>query len=85
MTCTSDKGLDYAKLVAEKKLTAVSDSVKAKLVDKWVSRGIYFAEQGGLTELLQDPSSFYVFLAKSPQAQGLHLGHTITFDMARKI
>jgi tryptophanyl-tRNA synthetase len=86
VSCTSDTGLDYARLASENHLTPVSDFVKAKFTDdKWVSRGIYFAEQGGLTQLLQEGKPFYVSLAKSPQAQGLHLGHMITFEMARKI
>lgn len=49
VSCTSDKGIAYDKLAVEKNLTPVSDFVKAKIADKWVSRGIYFAEQGGLT------------------------------------
>lgn len=48
VTCNSDKGFDYAKLSEEKKLSAIDDSVNGKIADKWVKRGIYFAEQGGL-------------------------------------
>jgi tryptophanyl-tRNA synthetase len=44
VSCTSDKGIEYDRLAAEKHLTSVSDYVKAKIADKWVSRGIYFAE-----------------------------------------
>ena len=44
VSCTSDKGIEYDRLATEKNLAPVSDFVKAKIADKWVSRGIYFAE-----------------------------------------
>ena len=44
VSCISDKGIEYDRLANEKDLTPVSDFVKAKIADKWVSRGIYFAE-----------------------------------------
>lgn len=86
-TCNSDKGLDYEKFAQAKNLTPISDFVKGKLSGdhKWVRRGVYFAEQGGLTQLLQEGRPFYVSLSKSPQAQALHLGHMVTFEMARFI
>jgi len=44
VSCTSDKGIEYDRLATENNLAPVSDFVKAKIADKWVSRGIYFAE-----------------------------------------
>jgi tryptophanyl-tRNA synthetase len=85
---TSDKGIDYDKLIEKYGCSAMTpeiikriEDLTGKPVHRFIRRGIFFCQRD-LDEILncyQKEKPFYLYTGRGPSADALHMGHTIPF------
>ncbi len=88
VTTTSDKGIDYQKLIVKFGSQQISPDLIARIervtgrpAHPWLRRGIFFSHRD--FELILDAAEskkpFYLYTGRGPSSDALHLGHLIPF------
>jgi tryptophanyl-tRNA synthetase len=89
---SSDKGIDYNKLLVKFGCSAVNDDLKAKIErltgmkpHRFIRRDIFFCHRD-LDVILNKYEAnqlFYLYTGRGPSAEALHVGHAIPFIMTK--
>ena len=89
---TSDKGIDYDKLLVKFGCSAMNDHLRAKIETltgrkphRLIRRNIFFCHRDLdiILNRYEAGKLFYLYTGRGPSAEALHLGHAIPFIMTR--
>nr|CAB3267663.1 tryptophan--tRNA ligase, cytoplasmic-like [Phallusia mammillata] len=92
---SSDKGVDYDKLIERFGSSKIDDAVLArfekivtargKKVHPFLKRGIFFSHRqlDEILTLYEQNKPFYLYTGRGPSSQAMHLGHLIPFVMTQ--
>lgn len=89
---SSDKGIDYDKLVDKFGCTKMTDDLKAKIETltgqkphRFIRRDIFFCHRdlNLILNRYENNQLFYLYTGRGPSAEALHLGHAIPFIFNR--
>ncbi|KAF2352058.1 Tryptophan-tRNA ligase [Trinorchestia longiramus] len=92
VTASSNKGIDYNKLIAKFGSSALTPDLITRLeaaIDKpahhFLKRGIFFShrELDRIVSLVERGKSFYLYTGRGPSSEAMHLGHLIPFMMTK--
>lgn len=85
---SSEKGVDYAKLVDKFGCTPMNDDLKAKIErltgakpHRFIRRDIFFCHRDldVILNRYEQNQLFYLYTGRGPSAEAMHLGHAIPF------
>jgi tryptophanyl-tRNA synthetase len=85
---TTDKGIDYDKLIVKFGCSAITEEIKQKIADltgakphRFIRRNIFFCHRDLdiVLHRYEQRKLFYLYTGRGPSADALHLGHAIPF------
>ena len=88
MKATSDKGIDYDKLIVKFGSSAVDkgllerlERVTGKPPHHFLRRGIFFSHRdlGFILDKVENGEKFFLYTGRGPSSDSMHLGHLIPF------
>jgi len=89
---SSEKGIDYEKLLVRFGCAAMNDDLKAKILNltgakphRLIRRDIFFCHRDLdiILNRYEQGKLFYLYTGRGPSAEALHLGHAIPFIICK--
>ncbi|KAK7105025.1 tryptophan--tRNA ligase, cytoplasmic-like [Littorina saxatilis] len=91
---TSEKGVDYDKLITKFGSTRIDDALKERVqkligeknpIHHFLRRDIFFShrDMGPVLDLYEKRTPFYLYTGRGPSSEAMHLGHLVPFIMTR--
>ena len=89
---TSDKGIDYEKLLVKFGCSPITEAIKEKITaltgakpHRFIRRNIFFCHRDleSILDRYEKRKQFYLYTGRGPSADALHLGHAIPFIFTR--
>ena len=92
VTSTSEKGIDYDKLIDKYGCFKISDEMVARIeklsgerAHRFIRRGIFFCQRDldVILNAYENKQLFYLYTGRGPSADALHMGHCVPFIFTR--
>ena len=92
VTSTSDKGIDYDKLIDKYGCFKITDEMIARIeritgerAHRFIRRGIFFCQRDLdiILNAYENKQLFYLYTGRGPSADALHMGHCVPFIFTR--